>query len=113
MRVDLEGPRTLALAAARSSGRDGAASVMMTEQYFAFPWAALETGRSYAVTRPPGFGVEVLEGHDRSAQRLRFTTARPLAESVLCAWTPDPDPRRHWLERRLQSRLRCGATGAR
>ena len=31
--------------------------------------------------------------------------ARPLADYVLCVWTPSPDPGLHWLQRRLQSGL--------
>jgi hypothetical protein len=105
MSLRREGPRSLTLEAARLPEPDGPASVMMTELYFTFPWAALDTGRSYAARRPPGFTVDVLEGRGRSAQRLKFTMPRPLGDYVLCVWTPNPDPGLHWLQRRLQSRL--------
>ena len=114
MDVRQDGPRSLTLEAGRLPAPDGPASVMMTERYFKFPWAALDTGRTYAVRRPPGFRVEVLEGRGRSAQRLRFTMSQPLADYVLCVWTPKPDPGLPWLQRRLQSRLQVvGGAGGR
>jgi hypothetical protein len=113
MDVRQDGPRSLTLAAAPLPAPDGPASVMMTERYFEFPWVALDTGRTYAARRPPGLVAEVLEGHGRSAQRMKFTLPRPLAEYVLCVWTPGDAPGRHWLERRLESRLQVVGAGGR